>query len=73
MNGEELPVLNGFPLRLVVPGYYATYWVKMLDDIEVIPKVDDNFWMARPTASRPIPAAARHPARRASKPCRSIG
>ncbi|HZY12946.1 MAG TPA: molybdopterin-dependent oxidoreductase, partial [Beijerinckiaceae bacterium] len=22
MNGEYLPVLNGFPLRLVVPGYY---------------------------------------------------
>src|SRR5437762_1648589 len=24
MNGEELPVLNGFPLRLIVPGYYGT-------------------------------------------------
>jgi DMSO/TMAO reductase YedYZ molybdopterin-dependent catalytic subunit len=24
MNGEDLPVLNGFPLRLVVPGYYGT-------------------------------------------------
>ena len=47
MNGEALPLLNGFPLRLVVPGYYATYWVKMLDDIEVIPKVDDNFWMSK--------------------------
>src|SRR5882757_3846651 len=22
MNGDDLPVLNGFPLRLVVPGYY---------------------------------------------------
>ncbi len=47
MNGEALPLLNGFPIRLVVPGYYATYWVKMLDDIEVIPKVDDNFWMSK--------------------------
>jgi sulfite dehydrogenase (cytochrome) subunit A len=27
MNGEPLPVLNGFPARLVVPGWYATYWV----------------------------------------------
>ena len=27
MNGAPLPLLNGFPLRLVVPGWYATYWV----------------------------------------------
>ena len=36
MNGEQLPLLNGFPLRLIVPGWYATYWVKMLNDIEVL-------------------------------------
>jgi DMSO/TMAO reductase YedYZ molybdopterin-dependent catalytic subunit len=24
MNGEDLPMLNGYPLRLVVPGYYGT-------------------------------------------------
>jgi hypothetical protein len=46
MNGEQLPLLNGFPLRLVVPGWYATYWVKMLDRIEVLDKPDDSFWMA---------------------------
>ena len=45
MNGEPLPVLNGFPLRLIVPGWYATYWVKMLHDIEVINHVDETFWM----------------------------
>ncbi len=45
MNGEPLPLLNGFPLRLVVPGWYATYWVKMLNDIEVLDQPDDNFWM----------------------------
>jgi DMSO/TMAO reductase YedYZ molybdopterin-dependent catalytic subunit len=47
MNGKPLPLLNGYPLRLVVPGWYATYWVKMLDDIEVLDKPDDNFWMTR--------------------------
>lgn len=47
MNGEPLPLLNGFPTRLVVPGWYATYWVKMLNDIEVLDKPDDNFWMAK--------------------------
>lgn len=46
MNGEPLPYLNGFPLRLVVPGWYATYWVKMLNDIEVLSSPDDNFWTA---------------------------
>lgn len=45
MNGEHLPVLNGFPLRLVVPGYYGTYWVKHLNEITLIDSVFDNFWM----------------------------
>ena len=45
MNGEQLPLLNGFPLRLIVPGWYSTYWVKMLDRIEVLNGPDDTFWM----------------------------
>jgi len=36
MNGEEIPVLNGYPLKLIVPGYYGTYWVKHISEIEVI-------------------------------------
>ncbi len=44
MNNEQLPLLNGFPLRLVVPGWYSTYWVKMLSDIEVLDQPDTNFW-----------------------------
>jgi DMSO/TMAO reductase YedYZ molybdopterin-dependent catalytic subunit len=47
MNGQPLPLLNGFPLRLVVPGWYSTYWVKMLNDIEVLDHPDDNFWMSK--------------------------
>ena len=45
MNDHDLPVLNGFPLRLVVPGYYGTYWVKHLNEITVIDNVFDGFWM----------------------------
>ncbi len=45
MNGEPLPMLNGFPVRLVVPGYFATYWVKSLGWIRVLDAPDDNFWM----------------------------
>ncbi len=44
MNGDQLPLLNGFPLRLVVPGWYSTYWVKMLNDIEVLNQPDTNSW-----------------------------
>ena len=45
MNGEDLPWLNGYPVRLVVPGYYGTYWVKHLNEITVIDSVFDGFWM----------------------------
>nr|WP_249123417.1 MULTISPECIES: molybdopterin-dependent oxidoreductase [unclassified Bradyrhizobium] len=45
MNGHDLPVLNGFPLRLVVPGYYGTYWIKHLNEITVIDGTFDGFWM----------------------------
>ena len=45
MNGEPLPMLNGFPARLIVPGYFATYWVKSLETIRLLDKPDENFWM----------------------------
>ena len=47
MNDAYLPMLNGFPLRLVVPGWFATYWVKSLTAIEVLNKPFDGFWMAK--------------------------
>ncbi|MBV9393519.1 MAG: molybdopterin-dependent oxidoreductase [Methylobacteriaceae bacterium] len=45
MNGADLPHLNGYPVRLVVPGYYGTYWVKHLNEITVIDAIYDGFWM----------------------------
>jgi len=45
MNGAPLPMLNGYPARLVVPGWYATYWVKNLSEIEVVDQVFEKFWM----------------------------
>lgn len=47
MNGQPLPVLNGFPARLIVPGWYATYWVKNLSDINVLNHPFDGFWMTK--------------------------
>lgn len=46
MNGEPLPMLNGFPLRLVVPGHYGTYWIKHLNTLEVIDGTYGGFYMA---------------------------
>jgi sulfite dehydrogenase len=45
MNGEPLPMLNGFPLRLIVPGYYGTYWVKHLNEITVSAEPFTGYWM----------------------------
>jgi len=45
MNGEDLPYLNGYPLRLVLPGYYSDSWVKMLSDITVTDKYKSLFFM----------------------------
>jgi DMSO/TMAO reductase YedYZ molybdopterin-dependent catalytic subunit len=45
MNGEALPHWNGFPVRLVVPGWTATYWMKHLVSIDVRRSVLQGFWM----------------------------
>ena len=45
MNGEALPHWNGFPARLIIPGWTATYWMKHLTAVNVISKPLDNFWM----------------------------
>ena len=36
MNGEALPWRHGFPLRLIVPSWYAVASVKWLTEIEVV-------------------------------------
>jgi len=47
MNGEPLPLLHGYPLRIVVPGWFSTYWVKMLATIEVLTGEDESYYVAR--------------------------
>ncbi|MDD5542435.1 MAG: molybdopterin-dependent oxidoreductase [Acidobacteriia bacterium] len=44
MNGQPLPLLNGFPARVVVPGWFADYWIKNLEEILVLDHPDENFW-----------------------------
>jgi DMSO/TMAO reductase YedYZ molybdopterin-dependent catalytic subunit len=45
MNGRRLPMLNGFPARLVVPGWFGVYWVKNLSEITVRSTPFDGYWM----------------------------
>lgn len=46
MNGEPLPQANGFPLRLVVPGWTATYWMKHVTRISLLDAPEKNWWMS---------------------------
>lgn len=45
MNGEPLPHWHGYPARLVVPGWTATYWIKHLTAVEVRAQPLRGFWM----------------------------
>jgi len=45
MNGEPLPHWNGAPVRLIVPGWTGTYWMKHLIAVRIEPKAFDGFWM----------------------------
>ncbi len=44
MNGEPLPIQHGYPLRLIVPGWYSVTSVKWLTDIEVVGAPFDGFF-----------------------------
>jgi sulfite dehydrogenase len=46
MNGQPLPHFNGFPARLIVPGWTGTYWVKHLSTLNVVSQPEKNFWMS---------------------------
>jgi DMSO/TMAO reductase YedYZ molybdopterin-dependent catalytic subunit len=45
MNGQPLPHWNGFPARIVVPGWTGTYWLKHVTSITAATKPFDGFWM----------------------------
>ncbi|MEW6321373.1 MAG: sulfite oxidase [Acidobacteriota bacterium] len=55
MNGQPLPLLHGFPLRAIVPGWEGAYSVKWLTGLRVIDRDFDGFWVA---------TAYRYPTRR---------
>jgi sulfite dehydrogenase len=45
MNGLPLPHWNGFPARIVVPGWTGTYWVKHVTRIQALKEPLKSFWM----------------------------
>src|SRR5262245_15575480 len=45
MNGQTLPVKQGFPLRVVVPGWAGDSWVKWVTSIRVVNEEFQGFWM----------------------------
>ncbi|HSF17039.1 MAG TPA: molybdopterin-dependent oxidoreductase [Vicinamibacteria bacterium] len=47
MNGEPLPREHGFPLRLIVPGWYGVAQVKWLTRIEIVPYRFMGWFMAK--------------------------
>ena len=71
LNGEDLPFLNGFPLPLVVPGSYGTYWIKHLAEITILDGEFYGYWMKPPTASRTTNARAYRRGRDQKQPGRS--
>ena len=45
MNRETLPDLHGFPIRLIVPGWDGTSWVKWVTNLTVATEPNNGFFM----------------------------
>jgi sulfite dehydrogenase len=61
MNGAPLPHSNGYPARIVVPGWTGTYWMKHVNKIDALTQPFKSFWM-NPAYRIPVgmfPIAAR--------------
>lgn len=47
MNGEDLPVKHGYPLRGVIPGLYGMMSAKWVKRISVVGSVYNGYWQTR--------------------------
>lgn len=83
MNGADTPMLNGYPVKLIVPGNFGTYWVKHHSEISAVDKTPQYGlgWRTGHSRSRLSSSAMHAPLPRpwrccleagpASRPCRS--
>lgn len=56
MNGEPLPDVHGFPLRVVVPGYIGARSVKWLSSVTVQSEPSSSYFQARAYRLLPPPS-----------------
>ena len=47
MNGVPLPAEHGFPVRMIVPGYYGMMNCKWLNSIELVSETYYGYWQVR--------------------------
>lgn len=46
MNGQPIPLAHGAPLRAIVPGWEGAYSVKWLNQLTLLAKDSESFWVA---------------------------
>ena len=59
LDGQPLPVVHGFPVRAIVPGYLGARSVKWLREINVLDHPSQNLFQAEEYRLHP-PSATRH-------------
>jgi DMSO/TMAO reductase YedYZ molybdopterin-dependent catalytic subunit len=72
MNDEPLPMLNGFPVRLIVPGKFGVYWTKHLTWIRALTSEDMSYWMAMAYRIPDMPKGNTTPAEAASGTLKTV-
>jgi DMSO/TMAO reductase YedYZ molybdopterin-dependent catalytic subunit len=76
MNGEALPLQHGYPVRLVVPGWYGVASVKWLSTIELVDHPFDGYFQTQVLVrGQRTPRAGHPPASQGTdhQPCRERG
>ena len=55
MNGEQLPIPHGFPLRIYIPGHFGMKQPKWIEQLEVIDHDGAGYWVDRGWSDQAVP------------------